>query len=135
MKTIEASRKSSGSPERVWALVADASQWSEWGAWTESGVEGGGEQRLGAVRTLVKRPYRLRERVTEWVPNERHSYELLEGMPVQRYRSTITLEPAADGGTVVHWRSQYEKAGPFTGLVLRLAIRDACRRLAKAASG
>ena len=29
--------------------------WSRWGTWTESGVEGGGPQKLGAVRTLVKK--------------------------------------------------------------------------------
>ena len=134
MKTIEAHRSTSGSPADVWALLADASAWSRWGAWSQSEVEGGGEQRPGAVRILVKRPYRLRERVTDWEPNERMGYELLEGMPVRDYRATITLEPGADGGTVVRWRSTYDHAGPFTALVLRLAVRDACRRLAKAAS-
>ena len=134
MKTIESTATTSAPPSAVWALLADASKWSQWGAWTESGVEGGGEQQLGAVRTLYKRPYRLRERVTEWVPNERHSYELLEGMKVQGYRSTISLEERPEGGTLVRWRSTYEKAGAFTGLVLRLAIRDASRRLAKAAA-
>jgi hypothetical protein len=44
------------------------------------------------------------------------------------------LEPEAGGGTVVRWRSSYEHAGPVTALILRLAVRDAARRLAKAAS-
>jgi hypothetical protein len=62
------------------------------------------------------------------------AYELLDGMRVRGYRATVTLERAPEGGTVVRWRSTYERAGPLTALVLRLAVRDACRRLAKAAS-
>ena len=68
------------------------------------------------------------------MPGERQGYELLDGLKVRGYRSTVSLEPAADGGTVVRWRSTYEHAGPLTALMLRLSVRDACRRLAKAAS-
>jgi hypothetical protein len=48
--------------------------------------------------------------------------------------AVVTLEAAADGGAIVRWGSTYDHAGPCTGLVLRLAVRDACKRLAKAAS-
>lgn len=47
---------------------------------------------------------------------------------------TVTLEDAPGGGTVIRWRSEYERAGPLTTLLLRLAVRDSCKRLAKAAS-
>jgi uncharacterized protein YndB with AHSA1/START domain len=134
VKTIEAVATSSGSPAAVWALLADASTWAQWGSWSKVEVEGGGRQGLGSIRVLEKAPFRLRERVTEWVPDERTAYELLDGMRVRGYRSTVTLEPASEGGTVVRWRSTYEHAGPVTALVLRLAVRDACKRLAKAAS-
>ena len=133
-KVIEAVATTTGSPAAVWALLADASKWAEWGSWSEVSVEGGGPQGLGAVRVLKKAPFTVRERITEWVPGERTSYRLLEGMRVRGYESTITLEEAAGGGTLVRWRSTYEHAGPFTALVLRLAVRDACKRLAKAAS-
>ncbi len=133
MPTIEAQATTSGSPAAVWALLEDESKWTQWGAWTESGVEGGAKHGPGVVRTLVKKPYRLRELVTDWVPNERMGYELLEGMKVQGYRATVSLEAAPQGGTVVRWRSTYEKAGPLTAAILRLAVRDACKRLAKAA--
>jgi hypothetical protein len=134
VKTIEAEATTAASPAAVWALLADASKWSQWGAWSEVGVEGGGEQRPGAVRVLVRRPYRLRERVTDWVPGERMGYELLEGMKVKGYRSTVTLDEAGGGGTVVRWRSTYDSAGPWTALLLRTAVRDACKRVAKAAA-
>ena len=134
MKTIEATATAAGSPSAVWALLADASAWPQWGSWTAAEVEGGGEQRLGAVRVLQSRGVRVRERITEWEPDERFGYELLDGMKVQGYRATVTLDPRPDGGTVVTWRSTYEKAGPFTAIVLRLAIGDACKKLARAAT-
>jgi polyketide cyclase/dehydrase/lipid transport protein len=134
VRTIEAVATTSGSPGAVWALLADASTWARWGSWSKVEVEGGGQQGPGAVRVLVKAPLRLRERITEWVPGERMAYELLGGMRVRGYRATVTLEETPQGGAVVRWRSTYDHAGPLTALVLRLAVRDACRRLAKAAS-
>ena len=134
MRTIEAVATTSGSPAAVWALLADASTWARWGSWSKVEVEGGGQQGSGAVRVLVKAPYRLRERITEWVPGKRMGYELLDGMRVRGYQAAITLEEDAQGGTIVRWRSTYDHAGPLTALVLRVAVRDACRRLARAAS-
>ena len=55
-------------------------------------------------------------------------------MKAEGYRSTVTLEDVANGGSVIRWRSQYERAGPLTALVLRAAVRDSCKRLARAAS-
>jgi Polyketide cyclase / dehydrase and lipid transport len=134
MRTIETVAATSGSPAAVWALLADASTWARWGSWSKVEVEGGGQQGPDAVRVLVRAPFRLRERITGWVPGKRMAYELLDGMRVRGYRAQVTLEEAVEGGTVVRWRSTYERAGPLTALMLRLAVRDACRRLAKAAS-
>jgi hypothetical protein len=131
---IEAVATTSGSPAAVWALLADASAWVRWGSWSKVEIEGGGPQGPGAVRVLVRAPFRVRERITEWVPGERMAYELVDGMRVRGYSAVVTLEEAAAGGAVVRWRSTYDRAGPFTALVLRLAVRDACKRLAKAAS-
>jgi hypothetical protein len=134
MKTIEAVATTSGSREAVWALLADASAWTRWGSWSQVEVEGGGEQGPGAERVLVRWPFRTRERITEWAPAERMAYEVIGGLRVRGYRSTVTLEDAPEGGTRIRWQSTYERAGPLTALVLRLSVRDACRRLAKAAS-
>lgn len=130
--TIEGTATTTASREAVWALLADGSKWTEWGAWSANEVEGG-EQRLGAERVIVRKPFRVRERFTEWVPNERLGYEMLDGMKVEGYRSVVTLEDAPGGGTLVRWRSTYDRASPVTAVLLRLAVRDAPRRLAKAA--
>lgn len=35
------------------------------------------------MRVLVRAPFRVRERITAWVPRERMAYELIDGMRVQ----------------------------------------------------
>jgi polyketide cyclase/dehydrase/lipid transport protein len=133
VKVIEATENTTASRDAVWALLEDPASWAEWGSWSSVEVDGGGPQGVGVERTLVRRPYRVRERITEWEPGRRHSYELLEGMNASGYRSTVTLDDAPGGGTVIRWRSEYEHAGPFTAFMLRLAVRDSCKRLARAA--
>jgi len=133
VKVIEATETTPASRDAVWALLEDPASWAEWGSWSSVEVDGGGPQGVGVERTLVRRPYRVRERITEWEPGRRHSYELLEGMNASGYRSTVTLENAPGGGTVIRWRSEYEHAGPLTAFTLRLAVRASCKRLARAA--
>jgi hypothetical protein len=132
--TIDAVATTTGSRADVWALLADASTWSQWGSWSESAVEGGGEHGPGAVRVLVKKPFRLRERITDWAPDERMGYDLIDGMNVRGYHATVTLADLPGGGTMIRWHSTYRRAGPVTAVILRLAVRDACKRLANAAA-
>jgi uncharacterized protein YndB with AHSA1/START domain len=134
VKVIEATANSSAPPAMVWGLLADVSQWAQWGAWSKVEVEGGAEHGPGAVRVLIRAPFRVRERVTDWVPDQRMSYELIDGMRVNGYTSEVTLEANGQGGTLVRWRSKYERADPITALILRAAVRDACKRVAGAAS-
>jgi len=133
MTTIEGVATTPASRAQVWALLADASKWSEWGTWSKVEVEDGAEHTSGAIRVLRQAPFTVRERVTEWVPNERMGYEMLEGMNVQGYRSTVLLEDAPGGGTTVRWRSTYDEAGLLTGQILKLAVKQATKRLARAA--
>jgi hypothetical protein len=102
VSNIEASADTTGSPTEVWALLSDASTWSTWGAWSQVEVEGGGPQGPGSVRVLTKAPFHLRERVTQWVPDKRMGYELVDGMRVRGYRAVVSLEPGEAGGTRVH---------------------------------
>ncbi len=134
MGTIEAAATTSAPLAAVWALLADANKWQEWGAWSKVEIEGGGAQGPGSVRALVRTPFHLRERVTTWEPDARMGYELLEGMRVRGYRAEVTLEPTAQGGTLVRWSATYDRAGPITAVLLRFAIRDACKRVAKGAA-
>ena len=134
VKTIEAQATTPATRDEVWSLLEDAASWADWGSWSTVEVDGGGPQGVGVERTLARWPYRVRERITEWEPGRRHSYELLDGMKAEGYRSTVALEDAPGGGSVIRWRSEYQRAGPLTALVLRAAVRDSCKRLARAAS-
>ena len=49
MGTIEAAATTSASRAAVWALLADANKWQEWGAWSKVKIEGGGAQGPGSV--------------------------------------------------------------------------------------
>jgi hypothetical protein len=134
MKSIEASATTPASRDAVWRLIADESQWPVWGRWSSVTIEGGGVHGLGAVRRLVQRPFTVRERVTEWEPGSRMSYDLLEGMNARGYHATASLEDAPGGGTVIRWHSEWESADPITAFLLRTAARDTVKRIAKAAS-
>jgi Polyketide cyclase / dehydrase and lipid transport len=134
MRTIEAVAATTASRQTVWALLADASAWASWGSWSQVEVEGGGAQGPGTERVLVRRPFRTRERITEWEPSERLGYEVIGGLRVRGYRGAVTLVDAPETGTLIRWCSTYEHAGPLTALMLRVAVRDACKRLAEAAS-
>jgi len=134
MNTIDASATTPAPRDKVWTLIADETAWPRWGRWSQVSIEGGGSHGLDAVRVLVQRPFRVRERVTEWVPGERMSYELLDGMNARGYHASAILEDAPGGGTVVRWHSEYESADPITAFLLRTAARDTVKRLAKAAA-
>jgi len=134
MKSIEASATTPASRDAVWRLIADESQWPVWGRWSSVTIQGGGVHGLGAVRRLVQRPFTVRERVTEWEPGSRMSYDLLEGMNAHGYNATATLEDAPGGGTVIRWNSRWDSADPITAFLLRTAARDTVKRIAKAAA-
>ena len=116
MNTVEASATTSATRSQVWRLIADESLWPVWGRWSSVEIEGGGAHGLGAVRRLVQRPFTVRERVTEWLPDERMSYELLDGMHARGYRATASLEDAPGGGTIVRWSSTVGVGRPDHGL-------------------
>jgi len=134
MKSVEASATTPASRDQVWRLIADEKQWPVWGRWSKVEIEGGGAHGLGSVRRLVQRPFTVRERVTEWEPGSRMSYELLDGMNAHGYHATASLEDTPGGGTIVRWHSQWESADPITAFLLRTAARDTVKRIAKAAS-
>ena len=133
MKTIEATATTPAPPAAVWAQLADLQAWPRWGAWTQAELVEGSEHGPGAVRRLVRKPFDVRERVTDWVPGERMGYRLETGMKIRGHDALVTLEPREDGGTLVRWRASYEGGSLLHVLVLRMAVRDAPKRVARAA--
>ena len=120
-------RVSSASPAEVFALVAAGDRWQEWAgplvprsSWAVPGEPEGG---VGAVRRLGIAPFVSLEQVTEWVPGERLSYEVVSKAPFRDYRSTVELSPREDGGTLIRWSSAFEPVVPGTGRLLLWFLR------------
>jgi uncharacterized membrane protein len=120
---IEASAHSSASREAVWALLRNIETWQDWGTWSSTTVHqpapGEDPQGVGVVRRLRQAPVTNLERVTELVPNERLSYELVEGLPFENYRATVQLSEAPDGGTDINWRAEFDVTAKVRGNVSR----------------
>ena len=141
---IEAKAHSNASREAVWALVADAEGWSRWGAWSSVEIRREGNPPpagLGAIKALTsqtRRPIVSVEEITVFEPPARLGYKLIEGgLPLRDYVASITLEPAAEGGTDITWRSQFNAKIPLTGGMFRRAlgrfIQATAERLAREA--
>jgi carbon monoxide dehydrogenase subunit G len=45
--------------------------------------------------------------VTELIPDQKLSYELLSGMPLRDYRADVRLTPAGEG-TLITWASSFQ---------------------------
>jgi uncharacterized membrane protein len=120
---IEASAHSNASREAVWALLRDIETWQDWGTWSSTTVHqpapGEDPQGVGVVRRLRQAPVTNLERVTELVPNERLSYELVEGLPFENYHATVRLAEAPGGGTDINWRAEFDVTAKVRGNVSR----------------
>jgi ribosome-associated toxin RatA of RatAB toxin-antitoxin module len=120
---IEASAHSNASREAVWALVRDIETWQDWGTWSSTTVHqpapGDDPQGVGVVRRLRQAPVTNLERVTELVPTERLSYELVVGLPFENYHATVQLADGADGGTDITWRAEFDVTAKVRGNISR----------------
>jgi hypothetical protein len=126
MQVIEAQAHSAADREAVWRLVADARDWSRWGAWQESELEREGDPPpggVGAVKALRRGRVVSREEVTLFDPPSRFGYRLLSGLPLRGYEAQIILAAAPGGGTDITWRSRFEPTVPLTGGLFRRALQ------------
>lgn len=122
----------------MWQLVARAEQWRTWTAFRSTSLEREGEPApdgVGAIRRFGFASVGSREEVVAFEPPTHLGYVLLSGLPVQGYRSDVTLTPTAGGGTTIAWVSSFDARaidGWFWAGFLKLLLTDFTRRLAKA---
>ena len=143
---VHATASSSAPPAAVFALLADVTTWSAWGAWVASELEApapDGTGGVGAIRRFTSRTLGKtivsRERVEEVVPQRRIVYTLLSGLPLVGYRGVIQIEPEGDGGTRITWSSSFDPEVRGTGwlyrAILQKFIADTAVAVARAAEG
>ena len=135
MKEILVEGTTPAPPSEVWARVVDGVQWPDLspletftlekhGAWHEVG-EG-----VGAIRAFGTGRIKSREEIVERVEEQRFAYVLLSGLAISGYRAQIDLEPTADGGTRLRWRSTFQKGNvPGTGWLYASGIRKSIEPL------
>ena len=134
---VEAEGVAIASPTDVWALVADASSYAEWGPWDGSGDKDGGDQPSGTIGTMRWLRYRNTttvELVLDSEPNERLVYSVLRGIPVRNYEAQVTITPIATG-THVRWAAEWDRtiAGRIVQRKLRALYPEIMARLLAAA--
>jgi hypothetical protein len=115
VKFYEATSNIKASPDRIWALLTDASRYPAWNT-TIDRVEGRiapGE----TIKVLVKvNPGRaFPVKVTEFKPGQRMVWS--GGMPLGLFKGerTYTLSPAGNGETSFKMREEY--SGPMLGMI------------------
>jgi uncharacterized protein YndB with AHSA1/START domain len=125
--SYEVTARSSAPPERVFALLADATSWPRWagpviahGSWERQGDPPPGG--VGAIRKLGRWPQFGREEIVAYEPPTHHAYTMLSGQPVRNYRADVRLTP--DGaGTLVTWGATFDPVVPGTGRLLSAMYR------------
>jgi uncharacterized protein YndB with AHSA1/START domain len=112
---VAAESVTSAAADDVWALVADATRYPQWGPWSAAGYRGTAGHAVGAVYWLrsATRAYgryvTTVERVEEIDQGRRIVYTVVGGtMPVRGYRGEITLTPVPEG-TRVSWTASWDK--------------------------
>jgi uncharacterized protein YndB with AHSA1/START domain len=125
---VAAESVTSAAPEAVWALVADATRYPQWGPWSAAGYRGTAGHAPGAVYWLrsASRAYgryvTTVERVEEIDLGRRIVYAVVGGsMPVRGYRGEVTLVPVP-GGTQVSWTTSWDKT--LRGRLVWRGMRD-----------
>jgi uncharacterized protein YndB with AHSA1/START domain len=138
---IDVHTTSPAPPDAVWALLADATTWTEWSDFEEAVVEqpdADGGQGVGSRRRFRFGRTRSYEEIVAFEPPRHVAYVLLSGLPVRDYRGDVVLTATERGGTEIHWHSDFRPKIPGTGayVVKRLGafIQSLADALATAAT-
>ena len=127
MRNVTVERTVAAPRSRVWAVLADYPNIADWNDGVlNSYAIGDATEGVGAQRQTELVPngaMRMRETVTEWVPEERMvvAIDNIEKMPVKRASQTFTL---SDDGEATRFTMSYDyepKGGPL-GFILGLVM-------------
>jgi uncharacterized protein YndB with AHSA1/START domain len=108
---VEAEGTTLAAVDAVWALVADANTYAQWGPWHDGGYDppAKGPSRPGCVQWFrFGRRTTSVERILEVDPPQKIVYAVERGLPVKNYRAEVTLTPNFPGGTSIRWAATWE---------------------------
>jgi uncharacterized protein YndB with AHSA1/START domain len=107
----------------VWALVADANTYPQWGPWSAGGYS---PEAPGPARPGMRQWFRYgrrtisHERILEVDEGRRIVYTVERGIPVKNYRAEIVLTDAGSG-TLVNWSAEWDRT--VLGRLVRRKLR------------
>jgi uncharacterized protein YndB with AHSA1/START domain len=108
---VEAEGTTLAGVDTVWALVADANTYAQWGPWSDGGYDPAakGPSRPGCVQWFrFGRRTTSVEKVLEVDPPQRIVYTVERGIPVRNYRAEVTLTPNLPSGTSIRWAATWD---------------------------
>lgn len=134
---VEAEGTAGAAPQVVWALIADARSYCEWGPWSASGYQCPDDEapgRAGAIRWLRYGRTTTVEKVLEVEDGRRMAYTVVTGIPVRNYRAEVSLTPTA-AGTRIRWAASWDRtlAGRIVHRKLRSVYPEVIAHLVAAA--
>lgn len=132
---VRADAETSAPVETVWQLLSTVSTWPAWSRHKLARLERHGSPApdgVGAIRVLgvnPARPARVnREEVVAFDAPAHFGYILLSSiLPVDNYRSDVTLTALPGGGTRISWESRFGTHG-LTGWYWVLVVRSVLKR-------
>lgn len=105
--------------ETVWRLLSTVETWPTWSRHKLARLEKPGAPTpdgVGAIRVLGVNPAKPdkcnREQIVAFDPPNHLGYTLLSGLPLDNYRSDVTLRSTPAGGTRITWESTFDTHGP-----------------------
>jgi uncharacterized protein YndB with AHSA1/START domain len=122
--SVSAEGETKASPEIVWALVADANCYAQWGPWNDGGYEppADGPSEPGSVQWFrFGRRTKSVEKVLDVDAPHSLAYTILRGIPVKNYRAEVRLTPTSEG-TTVHWSATWDDT--ILGRVVRRRLAE-----------
>lgn len=108
---VEAEGTTLAGVNTVWALVADANTYAQWGPWSDGGYDPPtkGPSLPGSVQWFrFGRRTTSVEKILEVDTPSRIIYTVMHGIPVKHYRAEVTLTPNVPSGTSIRWEATWE---------------------------
>ena len=116
MQVVAESVEINASPAKVWNLVSRFGALQEWHpAFPSTPIIQGKEGQVGAVREVtVKNGPKFTEQLLALNnPEMAFTYGIVQSpLPIENYRSTMTVRPDANGGAMVVWVGNFVRKNP-----------------------
>lgn len=133
MQVIDVQRSIHAPADRAFAVLTEHEamwRWTPGVKRVELDPEGAPDRNgLGAVRKIHMPGMVLAEEVVGWLPPHWYEYRVVGGGPIRDHLGRVEVTPEGDDRCTVRWRIEFRGALPGLGLITRLALGTAIRKM------